>query len=89
MVTLPALAGGYVLAGRGSRRKRWILAGCALLPVPAFFVAVALLGGLDDFTDPRTVWVTVLLFSLLAVLTVACVIPRRVPVKVLSTADQD
>jgi hypothetical protein len=79
MVTLPALAGGYALAGRGSRRKRWILGGCALLPVPAFFTAVALLGGLDDFTDPRTVWVTVQLFSLLAVLTVACAIPQRVP----------
>lgn len=88
-VTLPALAGGYVLSGRGSRRKRWILSGCAVLPVPLFFTLVALLGGLDDFTDPRVVWTTVLLFSLLTVLTVACVIPQRVPDRVLSTADQD
>jgi simple sugar transport system permease protein len=41
---------------------------------------------------PATVWITVLLFSLLAVLTAACVIPQRlaapVPVEA-ATADQD
>jgi hypothetical protein len=45
-----------------------------------FFVAVAIAdGNLDAFGAPRTVWTTVLLFSLLAVLTVACAIPQRVP----------
>lgn len=93
VVTLPALAGGYALSGRGSRRKRWILGGCAVLPVPAFFVAVAISdGNLQAFGTPRTVWITVLLFSLLAVLTAACVIPQRrsatVPVEA-TASDQD
>jgi hypothetical protein len=90
VVTLPALAGGYALAGRGSRRKRWILGGCAVLPVPTFFAAVAIAdGSLRELGTPQAAWTTVLLFSLLAVLTVACVIPRRIPDRVLSTADQD
>jgi hypothetical protein len=93
VVTLPALAGGYVLSGRGSRRKRWVLGGCALLPVPTFFAAVAISdGNLQAFASPRAVWVAVLLFSLLAVLTIACVIPQRVgaPVPVEAAAsDQD
>ena len=83
VVTLPALAGGYALSGRGSRRKRWILGGCALLPVPTFFAAVAISdGNLQAFGTPQTVWITVLLFSLLAVLTAACVIPQRLPARV-------
>lgn len=92
VVTLPALAGGYALSGRGSRRKRWILGGCALLPVPTFFAAVAISdGNLQAFGTPQTVWITVLLFSLLAVLTAACVIPQRLPAQVPATAaaDQD
>lgn len=77
-VTLPALAGGYVLAGKGSRRARWALGGCALLPIPAFFAAVAVAdGSLRELGGPRAAWTTVLLFSLLAVLTSACVIPHR------------
>jgi hypothetical protein len=43
MVTLPALAGGYGLSGRGSRRARWTTGMCALLPVPAFLIAVTFL----------------------------------------------
>jgi hypothetical protein len=90
VVTLPALAGGYVLSGRGSRRKRWILGGCAVLPVPMFFAAVAIAdGSLRELGTPRAAWTALLLFSLLAVLTVACVIPQRISDRVLSTADQD
>jgi len=92
VVTLPALAGGYALSGRGSRGKRRILGGCALLPVPTFFAAVAISdGNLQAFGTPRAVWITVLLFSLLAVLTAACVIPQRLPAPVPATAaaDQD
>ncbi len=93
VVTLPALAGGYALSGRGSRRKRWILGGCALLPVPTFFAAVAISdGNLQAFGTPQTVWITVLLFSLLAVLTAACVIPQRLPARVpveATASDQD
>ena len=93
-VTLPALAGGYVLAGKGSRRARWALGACALLPVPAYFAAVAVAdGSLRELGGPRAAWVTVLLFSLLAVLTIACVIPQRVPDPVRATtaagSDQD
>ncbi len=79
-VTLPALAGGYVLAGKGSRRARWTLGAGAVLPVPAYFAAVAVAdGSLRELGDPRAAWITVLLFSLLAVLAIACVIPQSVP----------
>jgi hypothetical protein len=92
-VTLPALAGGYVLAGKGSRRARWTLGVCAVLPVPAYFAAVAVAdGSLRELGGPRSAWITVLLFSLLAVLTIACVIPQRlsatVPVEA-AASDQD
>lgn len=87
VVTLPALAGGYVLAGRGSRRARWALGACAVLPVPAFFAAVAVVDrSLRELGGPRAAWIAVLLFSLLAVLTVACAIPQRVPDPVPETA---
>jgi hypothetical protein len=86
MVTLPALAGGYALAGRGSRRRRWAAGVCAVLPVPAFFAAVAWFGDLSELANPRGTWITVLLFSLLAVLTIACVIPQRMSVPVRSAA---
>jgi hypothetical protein len=93
VVTLPALAGGYVLSGKGSRRARWTLGACAVLPIPAFLIAVAIAdGSLRELGTPRAAWTMVLLFSLLAVLTVACVIPRRVPDPVPATAavaDQD
>jgi len=49
-------------------------------------------GNLEAFGAPRTVWITVLLFSLLAVLTAACVIPQRLPARVpveAAAADQD
>jgi hypothetical protein len=86
-VTLPALAGGYVLAGKGSRRARWTLGAGAVLPVPAYFAAVAGAdGSLRELGAPRGAWITLLLFSLLAVLTVACAIPQLVPDPVSVTA---
>jgi hypothetical protein len=93
VVTLPALAGGYVLSGKGSRRARWTLGACAVLPIPAFLIAVAIAdGSLRELGTPRAAWTMALLFSLLAVLTVACVIPQRLPDPVPATAvaaDQD
>ena len=74
MVTLPALAGGYALSGRGSRRARWAATACALLPVAAFLIAVALLDDIRSLGTPRGSWAAVLLFSHLAVLTIACVL---------------
>jgi hypothetical protein len=77
MVTLPALAGGYALSGRGSPRSRWQATVGALLPVPAFLIAVLLLSDIRDLLTPGGAWMVVLLFSHLAVLTIACVIPQR------------
>jgi hypothetical protein len=79
MVTLPALAGGYALSGQGSRRARWTTGACALLPVPLFFLAVIFLDDIRTLGTPRGSWTVVLLFSHLAVLTLACTIPRRAP----------
>jgi hypothetical protein len=77
--TLICEAAMRILAGKGSRRARWTLGACAVLPVPAYFVAVVVAeSGLREL-GPRAAWITVLLFSLLAVMTVACVIPQRVP----------
>lgn len=78
VVTLPALAGGYTLSGRGSRRARWTTGVCALLPVPAFLIAVTFLDDIRNLGTPRGAWTAVLLFSHLAVLTLACAIPHRV-----------
>ena len=77
MVTLPALSGAYALSGRASRRGRWLATAGALLPVPAFLIAVLVLSDIRDLLTPAGSWMVVLLFSHLAVLTVACVIPQR------------
>jgi hypothetical protein len=77
MVTLPALAGGYALSGRASRRGRWLATVGALLPLPAFLIAVVLLSDIRGLLTPGGAWTVVLLFSHLAVLTIACVIPHR------------
>ncbi len=58
VIVLPAMAGGWVLAGRGSRRARWA-------------------AGVVGLATPRGAWGTVLLFSLLAMFTLACSIPYR------------
>jgi hypothetical protein len=76
VVTLPALAGGYALSGRGSQRARWTTGACALLPVPTFLIAVAFLDDIRSLGTPHGAWTAVLLFSHLAVLTLACTIPR-------------
>jgi hypothetical protein len=77
VVTLPAMAGGYALAGRGSRRALWTNALCAFLPVPTFLLAVTFLDDIRNLGTPHGAWLTILLFSHIAVLTIACAIPRR------------
>lgn len=77
VVTLPAVAGGYALAGRGSRRARWAAGVGATLPVPLFLLAVLLLDDIRSLGTPRGTWTVVLLFSHLAVLTLACAVPHR------------
>lgn len=79
VATLPAMVGGYWLSGRGSRRARWTTGVCALLPVPLFLLAVTFLDDIRNLGTPRGAWTAVLLFSHLAVLTIACAIPHRVP----------
>jgi hypothetical protein len=83
MVVLPAMAGGYALSGRGSRWVRWATAAFAVLPVPAYLIAVTLLDDVRRLTTPRGAWTAVLLFALLAVFTIACSVPHR---KVVSSA---
>lgn len=77
MVVLPAMAGGYALSGRGSRWVRWATAAFALLPVPAYLIAVTLLDDVRRLATPRGAWTAVLLFALLAVFTIACSVPHR------------
>ncbi len=77
MVVLPAMAGGYALSGRGSRLVRWATAAFALLPVPAYLIAVTLLDDVRRLATPRGAWTAVLLLALLAVFTIACSVPHR------------
>lgn len=76
IVTLPAMAGGYALSGRGSRGARWAAGAGALLPVPLFLLAVTLLDDIGELATPHGAWTVVLLFSHLAVLTLVCAIPH-------------
>ncbi len=71
------MAGGWVLAGQGSRRARRAAGVVAILPVPTYLAIVILLNRVHELATPRGLWVSVLLFSLLAVFTIACSIPRR------------
>jgi hypothetical protein len=48
-----------------------------LLPVAGFLLAVALLDDIRSLGTPRASWAAVLLFSHLAVLTIACVLLQR------------
>ena len=77
VIVLPAMAGGWVLAGRGSRRARWAAGAAALLPVPTYAILLILLDDVRELATPHGAWVSVLLFSLLAVFTLACSIPYR------------
>jgi hypothetical protein len=77
LLVLPAMAGGWALAGRGTRARRRLAWSAMIVPVVAFLVIVALLGDVPALLRPEGVAATVLLFSCLAVLTLACSIPYR------------
>jgi hypothetical protein len=77
LLVLPAMAGGWALAGRGTRRRRRLAWAAMVVPVAAFLVIVALVGDLGRLLGPEGVAGTVLLFSCVAVLTLACSIPHR------------
>jgi hypothetical protein len=63
----------------GVAAVRWTTGLCPLLPVPAFLIAVTFLDDIHTLGTPRGAWMTLLLSSHLAVLTIACAIPRRAP----------
>jgi hypothetical protein len=77
ILVLPAMAGGYALAGRGSRRGRWAAAASTLVPVLAYVTAVLLLDDIHTLVTPGGAFMSVLLFSCYAVLVIACAIPHR------------
>ncbi|MEJ2860771.1 hypothetical protein [Actinomycetospora flava] len=77
LLVLPAMAGGWALAGRGTPRgRRWAWAATAV-PVVAFVVIVALLDAGRNVLTPAGVDAAVLLFACFGVLTLACSIPFR------------
>jgi hypothetical protein len=77
LLVLPAMAGGWALAGRGTRARRRLAWAAMIVPFAAFLVIVALVGDIPHLLIPAGVVATVLLFSCLAVLTLACSIPYR------------
>ncbi|GAA4703686.1 hypothetical protein GCM10023215_49060 [Pseudonocardia yuanmonensis] len=76
-VPLFGMAGGYALSGRGPRPARWAAGALALLPVPAWLVALGVAGLGPAPGSARAAWTGVLFLSLLAVLSLACAIPLR------------
>ena len=77
LLVLPAMAGGWALAGRGSPRgRRWARAATAV-PVVAFLVIVALLDAGRTVLTLAGLDATVLLLACFGVLTLACSIPYR------------
>ncbi|HSK59474.1 MAG TPA: hypothetical protein VK935_10510 [Actinomycetospora sp.] len=79
ILVLPAMAGGWVLAGRGSRRGRWFAGTAAFLPVPVYVLAVVLLDDVRTLATPAGVANALLLVSCAAVLALACAAPQRPP----------
>ncbi|WP_433036464.1 hypothetical protein [Actinomycetospora sp. CA-053990] len=77
LLVLPAMAGGWALAGRGTPARRRLAWAAMIVPVAAFVVIVALVGDLSGLLTPAGVAATVLLFSGVGVLTLACSIPYR------------
>ncbi|MDD7940399.1 hypothetical protein PHK61_18395 [Actinomycetospora lutea] len=77
LLVLPAMAGGWALAGRGTPRGQRLAWTAMAVPIAAFLVIVALLDAAENVRTPEGVAATVLLFSCLGVLTLACSIPYR------------
>ncbi|GLZ47905.1 hypothetical protein Acsp06_40900 [Actinomycetospora sp. NBRC 106375] len=77
LLVLPAMAGGWALAGRGTPTRRRLAWASTVVPVAAFLVIVALLGAGRTVLTPTGLAATVLLFSCFGVLTLACSIPFR------------
>ena len=77
VLVLPAMAGGWVLAGRGSPRARWAAGAAAFLPVPLYVLAVLLLDDVRTLATPSGAANTLLLFSCTAVLALAVAAPLR------------
>jgi hypothetical protein len=77
LLVLPAMAGGWALAGRGTPQRRRLAWSAMVVPVATLLVVGALVGGLGRLATPAGADAVVLLFSCLAVLVLACSIPFR------------
>jgi hypothetical protein len=77
-VPLYAMAGGYAIAGRGSRWGRLTCGALALTAVPIWALTVESFAGPDlAVTTPRGLWVALYYYSFLALAMVAAAVPHR------------
>jgi MFS family permease len=77
-VPLYAMAGGYAIAGRGSRWGRLACGALALTAVPIWALTVVSFAGADlGVTTPRGLWVALYYYSFLALAMIAAAIPYR------------
>jgi hypothetical protein len=87
-VPLLGIGGAYALT---PGRQRWtrVLAGLvAAIPIPGWAASATNVGGADfALTSPRGAWVAIFLWSLFAVLYLACTLPIR-PVERVSHLDE-
>lgn len=78
-IALPlfGIAGGYALAGSGPKWTRLLAGAVALAPVPLWPLTSGAFGPDFAVTTARGAWVALFLYSLIAVLELACAIPLR------------
>jgi hypothetical protein len=77
-VPLYAMAGGYAISGRGSRRGRLACGALALTAIPIWALTVESFAGADlGVTTPLGLWVALYYYSFLALFMVAAAIPHR------------
>jgi hypothetical protein len=78
-IALPlfGIAGGYALAGRGPMWTRVLASIVALAPVPLWPLTNGVFGPDFAVTTARGAWVALFLYSLIAVLELACSVPLR------------
>jgi hypothetical protein len=79
-VPLMGMAGGYALSGRGPRLARGLCALAALAAVPIWATTATSIGGATLGVDTaHGLWVALLFWSSLAILSLAASIPHRMP----------
>lgn len=82
-IALPVfgIAGGYALAGRGPKWTRGLAGVVALAPVPLWPLTNFVFGPEFAVTTARGAWAALFLYSLIAVLELACAIPLSCTVR--------